>query len=144
MVKESDMELNIMDWLCPECGLELHKHLIEIICPVSDVDEPDASEKICLKCKWNDGISGYSQVCAYALHGGETLHIRDGKPRGKCLLEDAPEPVMSNLLENMEDINPDFSKAVDRHFWELLADAPEPADIATSHKSTKTDSLKGE
>ena len=90
MVKESDMEL--MNWLCPECGLELHKHLTEIICPVSDVDAPGPDEKICLKCKWNNGFSGYSQVCAYALHGGETLHIRDGKPRGKCLLEDAPEP----------------------------------------------------
>ena len=40
MVKENDMELQIMDWLCPECGLELHKHLISTYCPVSDVDEP--------------------------------------------------------------------------------------------------------
>ena len=102
MVKESDMEL--MNWLCPECGLELHKHLTEIICPVSDVDAPGPDEKICLKCKWNNGISGYSQVCAYALHGGETLYIRDGKPRGKCLLEDAPEPseeYMGPVAESM-------------------------------------------
>ena len=41
MVKEVDMELNIMNWKCPECGLSLSKHLTEIICPVSDVDAPE-------------------------------------------------------------------------------------------------------
>ena len=65
MVKESDMEL--MNWLCPECGLELHKHLISIDCPVSDVDVPAECEH-----------------CGYP---------NDTHPRTKCWGEpDAPEP----------------------------------------------------
>jgi len=28
--------MELMNWLCPECGLELHKHVIDIGCPVSD------------------------------------------------------------------------------------------------------------
>ena len=32
--------------LCPECGLAFYKHVIEIGCPVSDVDEkPKPKEK---------------------------------------------------------------------------------------------------
>ena len=43
--------MELMNWLCPECGLELHKHLIEIICPVSDVDVPYAVYKLrCIHC----------------------------------------------------------------------------------------------
>ena len=31
--------MELMNWLCPECGLELHKHVIDIGCPVSDSGE---------------------------------------------------------------------------------------------------------
>lgn len=27
---------------------------------------------------------------------------------------------VSNLIENTEDINPDFSQTVDKHFWDLI------------------------
>jgi len=55
MVKESDMKLNIMNWLCSECDLELHKHLINIVCPVSDVDAPEPAECVmtCVRCGLN-------------------------------------------------------------------------------------------
>ena len=63
MVKESDMELQIMDWLCPECGLELSKHLISTDCPVSDVDEPAEPLKDGEPCS-HPGCSGhFSHPC---------------------------------------------------------------------------------
>jgi len=46
IIKEKPMsdehKLKGVDWqmaICPECGLELHKHVIDIGCPVSDSGE---------------------------------------------------------------------------------------------------------
>jgi len=79
MVKESDMELQIMDWLCPECGLELSKHLISTYCPVSDVDEPAEPLK--------DG-----EPCNHPGCSGHLFHPCEVCGRIGMVTKDAPEP----------------------------------------------------
>ena len=38
--------MELMDRLCPDCGLKSHKHLISTYCPVSDVDAPGSDEPL--------------------------------------------------------------------------------------------------
>ena len=39
----------------------------------------------CKYCKWSDAHVGNSQVCGYALQGGETIQIKNGISKGDCL-----------------------------------------------------------
>ena len=63
--------MELMNWLCPECGLSLSKHLIGIDCPVSDVDEIDASDEWpCRRLLGGTGISViYMSKCSYCAAG---------------------------------------------------------------------------
>ena len=75
------MELNTMDWLCPECGLSLSKHLISIDCPVSDVDAPGPA----------DEITQSNLDTAWQCHSCWQWHT-DGETRCPECDYDAPEP----------------------------------------------------
>ncbi len=61
----------------------------------------------CRYCKWNDGYSGNRQVCAFALHGGETLFIENHLPKGEC--PRASQPAVADEEQGLDKF--DFSHA---------------------------------
>ena len=70
----------------------------------------------CDNCK-HLGFLNEDKVCGYILIGGDTVYVKNGKIPEPCPLVDN---FISNLIENTEDINPDFSATVDKHFWDLM------------------------
>ena len=44
--------------------------------------------------------------------------------------------IFKSLLENMQDMPPEFSEAVDKHFWDLVQDTPKGDRIQATESSS--------
>ena len=149
--------MELMNWLCPECGLELHKHLISIDCPVSDVDAPGPA---CWYCKDKKKVSFHGeiwscpeccapeptlcQLCQREMPPHSSFHVCD-----VCRIKNAPEscdnPYCEDGIVETEDMavscqvcNPDPEEKPKNRYWCCKAEyGHHEADCPNAGEETK-------